>query len=133
MTEENERLKKLIEDNAANEYKQRHAQPQFEAQIEKVKEQNQLREEILQIKLETLVNEKDEIRAKYDYETIQRKKLHNEIQDLKGQIRVYCRVRPINYRETQINSLSVVTILDKYTLKIKTKKESMIGPSSKDG
>ena len=54
MTEENERLKKLIEDNAANEFKQSNSQPQFEAQIEKVKEQNQLREEILQIKLETL-------------------------------------------------------------------------------
>ena len=33
--------------------------------------------------------------AKYKREMTLRKKLHNELVDLKGNIRVYCRVRPV--------------------------------------
>ena len=33
MTEENERLKKLVEENAANKFNQSNSQPQFETQI----------------------------------------------------------------------------------------------------
>ena len=90
-------------------------------------------EEILLNQLQSLRKEKEELRIKYDSETYQRKKLHNEIQDLKGQIRVYCRVRPMSDRELEIGSLPVVTILDQYTLKIRIKKEGTTGPSGGDG
>ena len=36
-----------------------------------------------------------ELVAKYKKEMTLRKKLHNELVDLKGNIRVYCRVRPV--------------------------------------
>ena len=66
-------------------------------------------------------------------ETQLRKELHNQIQDLKGKIRVFCRVRPMSDREKIIGSLPVVTIPDQYTLRIKLKKEGQNGPSSGDG
>ena len=52
---------------------------------------------------------------------------------MKGQIRVYCRVRPMSERELEIGSLPVVTIVDQYTLKIRIKKEGTTGPSGGDG
>lgn len=55
-----------------------------------------------------------------------RKRLHNIIEDMKGKIRVFCRVRPISVQEKEIKSLPVVTIIDQYTLKIKLKKEGMM-------
>ena len=36
-------------------------------------------------------------------------------------------------RESEINSTPVVTILDRYTLRIKVKKEGSSGPSGGDG
>ena len=46
---------------------------------------------------------------------------------------MYCRVRPMSERESEINSTPVVTILDRYTLRIKVKKEGSTGPSGGDG
>lgn len=37
---------------------------------------------------------------KYKKEIAKNKKLYNELQDLKGNIRVYCRVRPLSSEET---------------------------------
>lgn len=34
------------------------------------------------------------------------------IEDMKGKIRVFCRVRPLSNQEKEIKSLPVVTILD---------------------
>src|SRR4051794_20033507 len=36
---------------------------------------------------------------KYKKEILKNRKLYNEIQELKGNIRVYCRVRPLNAEE----------------------------------
>jgi len=67
------------------------------------------------------------LRSKYDNESLMRKRLHNMIEDMKGKIRVFCRVRPISQQERELKSLPVVTIIDPYTLKIKLKKEGLLG------
>jgi hypothetical protein len=36
------------------------------------------------------------MQVKLTNEIIQRKRLHNMLEDLKGKIRVFCRVRPLN-------------------------------------
>merc|ERR1740138_1738608 len=36
------------------------------------------------------------------------RKLHNDLQDLKGALRVFCRVRPLNKRELALNDIIVV-------------------------
>ena len=62
--------------------------------------------------LKELRYEKDLIKSKYDFETLQRKRLHNQIEDMKGKIRVYCRVRPMNNSEIAMGALPVVTLVD---------------------
>ena len=41
----------------------------------------------------------DQVSTKYKEEQTKRKKLLNELEDLKGKIRVYCRIRPFSERE----------------------------------
>ena len=53
---------------------------------------------------EVLRNEKSkylELHKRYHAELLRRRKLHNILQDLKGNIRVMCRVRPLLYNETK--------------------------------
>jgi len=40
---------------------------------------------------------------------------------MKGKIRVFCRVRPLNEHERQAGHIPVVTIVDHFTVKIKFK------------
>lgn len=51
-----------------------------------------------------------------------RKKLHNTVEDLKGAIRVFCRVRPINSREKGLNDSEMTRQKDPMTLEIKETK-----------
>lgn len=46
-------------------------------------------------KIEAIDAKNKELVFKYKKEMTLRKKLHNELVDLKGNIRVYCRVRPV--------------------------------------
>ena len=41
----------------------------------------------------------EEVNTKYKEEQTKRKKLLNELEDLKGKVRVYCRIRPFSKRE----------------------------------
>ena len=82
--------------------------------------------------LQKITLERNNLRSKFENETLIRKRLHNQIEDMKGKSRVFCRVRPMNEHELEIGSLPVVTILDEYTLKIKLKRESSSGPSTRD-
>lgn len=82
----------------------------------------------LQEKLEStekeLENEKADyvvMEKKYKDEMLQRKRLHNIIEDMKGKIRVYCRVRPLSSKEKDMNCLSIVNIMDEFTVKVDTK------------
>ncbi len=43
----------------------------------------------------------EELKRKYKKEMNERKKLHNQLQELKGNIRVYMRARPPNEREIE--------------------------------
>jgi len=45
---------------------------------------------------------------KYRKETSKNRKLYNEIQDLKGNIRVYCRVRPLSQEEVNSEEISAI-------------------------
>jgi len=90
-------------------------------------------EELMRKQVQEIRLERDILRSKYDNETLIRKRLHNMIEDMKGKIRVFCRVRPMNQHESDIGSLPVVKITDQYTLKIKLKREGALGPSSRDG
>eukprot|EP00439_Symbiodinium_sp_Y106_P063755 s3308_g9.t3 len=43
---------------------------------------------------------------------------HNDLQDLKGALRVFCRVRPLNGREIKKNDTIAVEILDSFTVAV---------------
>lgn len=68
----------------------------------------------------------------------QRKLLHNQLEDLKGKIRVYCRIRPMNRSELQKKCTNVLTISDEFTVNSETKQgqikpfvyDSVFGPNS---
>ena len=47
--------------------------------------------------------------AKYQIENRERKYLHNQLEDMKGKIRVYCRVRPLSAKE-QLNSVDAISL-----------------------
>eukprot|EP00428_Durinskia_dybowskii_P019617 CAMPEP_0170217242 /NCGR_PEP_ID=MMETSP0116_2-20130129/8283_1 /TAXON_ID=400756 /ORGANISM="Durinskia baltica, Strain CSIRO CS-38" /LENGTH=1246 /DNA_ID=CAMNT_0010467869 /DNA_START=69 /DNA_END=3809 /DNA_ORIENTATION=+ len=49
---------------------------------------------------------------------IRRKKLHNSIEDLKGSIRVFCRIRPISKKETDAGDNEITKQLDSMTLQV---------------
>merc|ERR1712086_399089 len=61
---------------------------------------------VQQLKLsESLVSgalrEREELRNLYKVECKKRKKLYNALQELRGNLRVYCRMRPLNARELE--------------------------------
>merc|ERR1712166_297431 len=61
---------------------------------------------VQQLKLsESLVSgalrEREELRNLYKVECKKRKKLYNALQELRGNLRVYCRMRPLNARESE--------------------------------
>ncbi|CAE7546647.1 KIN14E [Symbiodinium natans] len=43
---------------------------------------------------------------------------HNDLQDLKGALRVFCRVRPLNGREIKKNDTIAVEIVDPFTVSV---------------
>ena len=80
--------------------------------MDSLREESKQGEAILVTQLKELRYEKEHIKSKYDFETLQRKRLHNQIEDMKGKIRVFCRVRPMNSSEIQMGALPVVTLID---------------------
>ena len=68
----------------------------------------------------------------------QRKLLHNQLEDLKGKIRVYCRARPMNAEEIRKNTTNVLTTPDEFTINCEMKNggmktfvfDSVFGPDS---
>ena len=51
----------------------------------------------------------------------QRKLLHNQLEDLKGKIRVFCRIRPLSKKEIANGSQSIVNTTDDYTVTCETR------------
>jgi len=58
-----------------------------------------------------------EERELVDADTL-RRKIHNVIEDLKGQVRVYCRVRPLNERERAMGDTEAIRAIDSMTLEV---------------
>eukprot|EP00899_Mesostigma_viride_P003780 jgi/Mesvir1/13402/Mv16489-RA.1 len=57
----------------------------------------------------------------YKKEVTLRKKLYNQIQDMKGKIRVYCRVRPISKTESARGNFTVVSSVDEFSIDVAVK------------
>ena len=60
-----------------------------------------LKEKLTLVKqqLKECTAEFDQVSTKYKEEQTKRKKLLNELEDLKGKVRVYCRIRPFSNKE----------------------------------
>merc|ERR1719265_2208510 len=59
-----------------------------------------------------------ELQEQFEREQRLRKKFQNQVQDAKGAIRVYARVRPISKREVEMNEQMAVEKQDEFSLKI---------------
>eukprot|EP00049_Salpingoeca_infusionum_P026188 m.24307 g.24307 ORF g.24307 m.24307 type:complete len:1241 (+) comp8588_c0_seq1:191-3913(+) len=77
-----------------------------------------------------------EIQVAFDKERVERKKAKNALEDLKGNIRVYCRVRPLSKSELEKQTHDAIELPDEYTIYVheKTKHEftfdRVFGPQS---
>ena len=67
----------------------------------------------------------------------QRKLLHNQLEDLKGKIRVFCRVRPLSKSELDRGCHNISTIVDDFTITCESKNgikpfvyDAVFGPNS---
>ena len=92
--------------------------------------------------LETQVQEvsqkRDETTKELKKEQEQRKALYNEVEDLKGKIRVFARIRPINSRESKQGDTASVSKSGPCALSVKSDKgkvhdfefDSVMGPST---
>lgn len=71
--------------------------------------------------------ELDIVSTKYKEEQKKRKGLLNELEDLKGKVRVYCRIRPFSDREkTDADKAQhCVNIIDEVSLTVGTQKNRM--------
>lgn len=70
--------------------------------------------------------EHDRLWLRYQAETVHRQRLHNTIEDMKGKIRVYCRVRPMNENEKKMGCIDAITLSDPFTLQIRVKKDQQL-------
>ncbi|KAJ6809319.1 kinesin-like protein KIN-14I [Iris pallida] len=57
-----------------------------------------------------------EFEALYKEEQILRKRYYNTIEDMKGKIRVFCRLRPLNHKEIAGKERNVISSLDEFTV-----------------
>ncbi|KAI3518996.1 hypothetical protein L1887_07955 [Cichorium endivia] len=58
--------------------------------------------------VQALVAQCEDLKVKYNEEQIKRRKLHNQLEDTKGNIRVFCRCRPLSKQETLTGCSTVV-------------------------
>lgn len=58
----------------------------------------------------------DELEKLYKEEVVLRKKYFNMMEDMKGKIRVYCRVRPKTTKEEKLKQSDVVSVTDEFTI-----------------
>jgi hypothetical protein len=92
----------------------------------------------LSSKVEEANKRNDESSKELRKEQEHRKKLYNEVEDLKGKIRVFARIRPLNSRERKLGDAATVTVTDPCSLNVmdKNKKstqfnfDSVLGPDS---
>lgn len=71
--------------------------------------------------LKELTNEFSIVEVKYKEEIKKRKKLHNQIEDMKGKVRVFARARPMSKNELSKGCKFAVSIPDEMTIVVDTK------------
>ncbi len=59
-----------------------------------------------------------EYKSKYQLAELQIKKLNNEKQEMKGNIRVYCRVRPLSRKELDNKEPAIISVIDNCTVRV---------------
>merc|ERR1712057_160194 len=63
---------------------------------------------------------------------LRRRKFHNAIEDLKGSIRVFCRVRPLSTWELEQGDESIIDQVDCMTVSVTNKEQSTATPFAFD-
>ncbi|GLE10300.1 hypothetical protein PINS_up022401 [Pythium insidiosum] len=76
--------------------------------------------EMLQRELSTTQASMASLEGLYKEEQTLRKKYYNQIEDMKGKIRVYARCRPMSQSETERGCAPCVRFLDEFSLELKT-------------
>ncbi|XP_031705228.1 putative LOC110439812 homolog [Anarrhichthys ocellatus] len=77
---------------------------------------------LLQDQIKQVKDEKRKMIENYTSERTMRKKYYNMVEDMKGKIRVFCRIRPVN--RTEVGGTTVVEKIDDYSVTV----ESPRGP-----
>ncbi|XP_056135934.1 uncharacterized protein si:dkey-96l17.6 [Lampris incognitus] len=75
---------------------------------------------LLQDQLKHMKEENKKVIENYTSERTMRKKFYNMVEDMKGKIRVFCRIRPQNRAEAAQDEASVVEKLDDYSVIVET-------------
>ncbi|KAI3371893.1 hypothetical protein L3Q82_006766 [Scortum barcoo] len=75
---------------------------------------------LLQDQLKEAKEEKKKIIENYTSERTLRKKYYNMVEDMKGKIRVFCRIRPVNRAEVAQGGAVVVEKIDDYSVTVET-------------
>ncbi|KAM3390190.1 hypothetical protein ACQJBY_012024 [Aegilops geniculata] len=82
---------------------------EFKADVDR---KNQQTAEILKRQGTQLV----ELESLYKQEQVLRKRYYNTIEDMKGKIRVFCRLRPLNDKEVSLKDKNIVCSPDEFTI-----------------
>ncbi|XP_037834484.1 kinesin-like protein KIN-14E [Kryptolebias marmoratus] len=75
---------------------------------------------LLQNQLKQEKEEKKKIIENYTSERAMRKKYYNMVEEMKGKIRVFCRIRPVNRSEAAQGGVVVVDKLDDHSITVET-------------
>ena len=76
----------------------------------------------LQRKVDVAQSEIDEATDRYIEERVKRIRYHNMLEDMKGKIRVYCRLRPMSGSEKKRSDKQATTPMDQYTIQVMKEK-----------
>ncbi|XP_069181334.1 uncharacterized protein [Procambarus clarkii] len=81
------------------------------------------RQVVLEERFAKLADENRVLAEDFNRERVLRKKYYNQVEEMKGKIRVFCRVRPVSEAERgQDNGQVVATTDDEYTLSLNTQR-----------
>lgn len=79
---------------------------------------------------ERLTTENQNLRDELAEHHVLRRRLHNTLQDLKGTIRVYCRIRPVSQKESD-RAICTFTFMDETSFEIKKTDENNTSHTTK--
>ncbi|TKW24098.1 hypothetical protein SEVIR_3G030800v4 [Setaria viridis] len=109
MAESNLAVRNSEVDNLQNSLKELDELREFKADVDR---KNQQTAEILKRQGAQLV----ELENLYKQEQVLRKRYYNTIEDMKGKIRVFCRLRPLNDKELSLEEKNIVCSPDEFTI-----------------